>query len=272
MSIYAALQAEATQITSEMSRNTNEFKAGAPVQLSRRRAMVLAGAAALSPGAARARLGTARVLAVPHQGRQQFGLKSYAETLPLADGEVILTFDDGPVPGLTDRVLNLLEAENARATFFLIGRNAAASPHLVRRMIAHGHTVANHTMNHPWTMRNISHERALADIEAGERAIVQAAGQSIAPFFRFPGFADTPRLLDYLASADRAVFGADLWASDWNAMAPGAQLHLVMSRLKRQRRGIILFHDTRPQTVAMLPEFFASLRRENFRVVHAVPA
>jgi hypothetical protein len=55
-------------------------------------------------------------------------------------------------------------------------------------------------------------------------------------------------------------------------MTPGAQLQLVMSRLRRQRRGIILFHDTRPQTVAMLPEFFASLKRENFRVVHAVPA
>jgi peptidoglycan-N-acetylglucosamine deacetylase len=255
-----------------MSRMTDEFKPGVPRLPTRRKVFALAGAAALMPGAARARLGTSRVMRVPHQGRQQFGQKSYAETLPLADGEVILTFDDGPIPGLTDRVLSLLEAENTRATFFLIGRNAAANPHLVRRMIANGHTVANHTMNHPWTMRNISHERALADIEAGERAIVQAAGQSIAPFFRFPGFADTPRLLDHLASANRAVFGADLWASDWNTMAPGAQLQLVMGRLRRQRRGILLFHDTRPQTVAMLPDFLGSLKRENFRVVHAVPA
>lgn len=251
---------------------TSDFKAGSGALLSRRKAMAFAGALVLAPRVAQARLGTARTLRVPHHGRQQFGQKSYAETLALADGEVVLTFDDGPVPGLTDRVLNLLEAENARATFFLIGRNAIANPHLVRRMLANGHTVANHTMNHPWTLRNISHERAVADIEAGERAITQAAGQAIAPFFRFPGFADTPALLDNLAKANRAVFGADLWASDWNSMAPGAQLQLVMSRLRRQRRGIILFHDTRPQTVAMLPEFFASLKRENFRVVHTVPA
>ncbi len=255
-----------------MSRMTDEFKTGTPRSPTRRRAIALAGAALLMPSMAQARLGTSRGLRVPHHGRQQFGQKSYAETLPLAEGEVILTFDDGPVPGLTDRVLSLLEAENTRATFFLIGRNAAAHPHLVRRMISNGHTVANHTMTHPWTMRNISHERALADIEAGERAIAQAAGQGIAPFFRFPGFADTPRLLEHLANTNRAVFGADLWASDWNTMAPGAQLQLVMSRLRRQRRGILLFHDTRPQTVAMLPDFLASLKRENFRVVHTVPA
>ncbi|MGL5448097.1 MAG: polysaccharide deacetylase family protein [Rhabdaerophilum sp.] len=247
-----------------------EIKVGSGAILSRRKVMAIAGAAVLAPHVAQARLGTARTLPVPNLGRQQFGQKSYAETLPLADGEVVLTFDDGPVPGLTDRVLNVLEAENVRGTFFLIGRNAVASPHLVRRMLTNGHTVANHTMNHPWTLRNISHERALADIEAGERAIMQAAGQNIAPFFRFPGFADTPRLLDALAAQNRAVFGADLWASDWNAMAPGAQLQLIMSRLRRQRRGIILFHDTRPQTVAMLPEFLASLKRENFRVVHTI--
>lgn len=272
LTIYAAIHAEATETTGEMTQQSLEFKCAQSLPPSRRSVLAMAGATVLAPRSAQARLGTARVLGVPHQGRQQFGLKSYASTLPLAEGEVVLTFDDGPLPGLTDKVLTLLDAENVRATFFLIGRNAAASPHLVRRMIAGGHTVANHTMNHPWTLRNISHERALADIAAGERAITQAAGQKIAPFFRFPGFADTPQLLDHLASTNRAVFGADLWASDWNAMMPGAQLQLVMSRLRRQKRGIILFHDTRAQTVAMLPDFLTQLKREGFRVVHTVPA
>ena len=213
-------------------------------------------------------LGTSRVLHVPSAGGPRFGLKSYAQTLPLADGEVILTFDDGPLPGLTDRVLATLASECVRATFFLIGRNAVASPHLVRRMVAEGHTVANHTMTHPWTLRNLSHEAAWANIEAGEMALRGLIGPAVAPFFRFPGFADTPRLLDALSGANRAVLGADLWASDWNMMTPDAQLQLVMGRLRRARKGIALFHDTRPQTVAMLPAFLAALKRENFKVVH----
>ncbi|CAN1555965.1 CDA1 Predicted xylanase/chitin deacetylase [Rhabdaerophilaceae bacterium] len=215
-------------------------------------------------------LGTARMLPVPSAGGPQFGLKSYDATLPLADGEVVLTFDDGPVPGLTDRVLTTLAHECVHATFFLIGRNAAASPHLVRRMVAEGHTVANHTMTHPWTLRNLGHDAAWENILAGERMLASIVGAAVAPFFRFPGFADTPRLLDALSQANRAVLGADFWASDWNSMAPAEQLQLVMSRLRRARKGIVLFHDTRPQTVAMLPMFLDTLKREGFRIAHMV--
>ena len=69
-----------------------------------------------------------------------------------------------------------------------------------------------------------------------------------------------------------AVFGADLWASDWDPMTPKQQLKLLIDRLKLARKGIILLHDPKAQTAAMLPAFLRYLRDNHYRVVHLVPA
>jgi hypothetical protein len=68
------------------------------------------------------------------------------------------------------------------------------------------------------------------------------------------------------------VFGADLWASDWNPMTPKQQLKLLIDRLKLARKGIILLHDPKAQTAAMLPEFLRYLKENHYRVVHLAPA
>ena len=209
---------------------------------------------------------------MPVAGGPVYGRKHYPASLPLADGEVVLTFDDGPAAGTTPRVLSALAAHGAKATFFLIGRHAAGLPHLAERIARDGHSIGNHTFSHPWTIDRLSHERALADIDQGAAAIEKALGGAgrLSPFIRFPGFVETPALLADMQRRSLAVFGADLWASDWNVMAPQAQLDLVMGRLMRARKGIVLFHDTREQTAAMLPAFLAALEAKGFRVVHAV--
>ncbi|MBL8588468.1 MAG: polysaccharide deacetylase family protein [Methylobacteriaceae bacterium] len=214
-------------------------------------------------------LGTARAIGVGGPGA--VGLKSYPRTLALADKELALTFDDGPLPGPTTRVLDALAAECVKATFFVIGRNAAANAQLVRRQIAEGHTVANHTYSHPAaTLRGLSDAAARADIERGAAAIA-AAGGGRTPFFRFPGFADTPALVEWLGARGDLVFGADLWASDWAPMSPQAQLSLVLGRIERARKGIVLFHDTREQTAAMLPALLRELKARGYRIVHLTP-
>jgi peptidoglycan/xylan/chitin deacetylase (PgdA/CDA1 family) len=255
MQLLMILETEKSGVT------RRDFAAGAAAAL-------LAG----SPLPAQAALGTARVISVDTVGGPRFGIKSYPGTLPLADGELVLTFDDGPLPATTGPVLDALARDNVRATFFLIGRNARANPTFVRRIAAAGHTLANHTMNHPWTLRQRSFEAGMKDILDGQDAIEQAAGQKIAPFFRFPGFADTPELLAELSRRNIAVWGADLWASDWNEMTPEAQLQLITTRVVKARKGIVLLHDTRRQTAAMLPAFLSALNQRGFRVAHAVPA
>ena len=103
-------------------------------------------AAILSPAAAGAdscpgnpdALGTARILSVSAATSPRVGRKQFAATLPLAPKEVVLTFDDGPWPGPTNKVLDALRHECVRATFFLLGRNAAASPALLATMLEVG--------------------------------------------------------------------------------------------------------------------------------------
>jgi peptidoglycan/xylan/chitin deacetylase (PgdA/CDA1 family) len=220
-------------------------------------------------------LGTSRVLEVDAAATPRVGLKHFAATLPLAPKEVVLTFDDGPWPGTTPRVLAALARECVRASFFLIGQNAAAHPELARRELAEGHTVAHHTWSHPLLDRQRT-EAAEAEIDRGmaavEAALYGKASRPRTPFFRFPGFASTPALLERLEGRHIVVFGADLWASDWNRMTPDVELHLTLARLAAAGRGIILFHDTKAQTAAMLPAFLRALKTGGYRVVHVVPA
>jgi peptidoglycan-N-acetylglucosamine deacetylase len=232
-------------------------------------------AEALCEGGADA-LGTARVLAVDATTTARVGRKSFPQTLPLAPGEVVLTFDDGPWPGTTPHVLDALKSECVQATFFLLGRNASAHPQLARREIAEGHTIGSHTYSHPQLDR-MSFGGAVAEINRGIAAVDDALNghstqTSRTPFFRFPGFASTTPLLDYLEKRGIVVFGADLWASDWNPQTPDEQLKLVLRRLEALRGGIVLFHDTRAQTAAMIPAFLRALKSDGYRVVHVVPA
>ena len=94
-------------------------------------------------------LGTHRILKVDTSGGLRVGRKSFPHSLDLAPREVVLTFDDGPDPEVTPRILDLLEPYGARATFFCIGRRAAAHPALMREIRARGHAIGNHSMRHP---------------------------------------------------------------------------------------------------------------------------
>ena len=221
-------------------------------------------------------LGTSRILKVDAATMPRIGLKSFPQTLPLADHEVVLTFDDGPWPPTTTRVLAALAHECVRATFFLIGKSASEHPALVRRIAAEGHTIGHHTFAHR-NLKHIKPNEATEEIDRGISA-VEMALHGVAtttpstPFFRFPGFESTPATLDLLQSRGIVVFGADFWASDWNPMTPNQELTLVTDRLKAAGKGIILFHDSKARTAAMLPAFLTYLKNNGYRVVHLEPA
>lgn len=221
-------------------------------------------------------LGTSRTLAVDAAATPRVGLKNFPQTLPLDDHEVVLTFDDGPWPATTPRVLAALAHECVRATFFLIGKPASEHPALVRKIAAEGHTIGHHT----WTHRNlmqIKPSETTEEIDRGISAVEMALNGTATstpstPFFRFPGFETTPATLELMQSRGIVVFGADLWASDWDPMTPKQELKLLTERLKAAGKGIILLHDPKSQTTAMLPDFLRYLRDNNYRVVHLVPA
>ena len=221
-------------------------------------------------------LGTSRVLTVDAAAFPRVGRKSFPQTLPLQDREVVLTFDDGPWPPTDKKILAALAQECVRATFFLIGRNASVHPELVRRIAAEGHTIAHHTFAHP-NLKYRKPEAAIGEIDKGIAAVETALRGTATttpstPFFRFPYFEMTPATLETLQKRGIAVFGADLWASDWTPMTPAQQLKLLTERLQAARKGIVLLHDPKAQTAAMLPAFLRYLRDNHYRVVHLVPA
>ncbi|MFV0280182.1 MAG: polysaccharide deacetylase family protein [Rhodoblastus sp.] len=224
-------------------------------------------------------LGVSRTIGIGAAGGLHIGQKTYPQTLALADKEIVLTFDDGPLPGLTDKALDALAAECVRAVFFFIGRNAQANPQLVQRAQREGHTIGSHSWSHPArTLRGISEAAAIEEIRRGAEAVQRAssllpqdASRPATAFFRFPGFADTPQTLAFLDAQGAAVFGADLWASDWLVQKPAAELELTMKRLNASRGGILLLHDIRAQTIAMLPALLRRLKREGFRIVQVKP-
>jgi peptidoglycan/xylan/chitin deacetylase (PgdA/CDA1 family) len=221
-------------------------------------------------------LGTARVLEVDAASTPRVGRKEFSQTLPLGAKELVLTFDDGPWPTTTPKVLDALKAECVLATFFLLGRNTEASSQIARRELAEGHSIGHHTFSHPLLDR-LSPAKAEADINRGigadEYALYgERRSEPTTPFFRFPGFASNAALLERMATRGLVVFGADVWASDWLPMTPEAELELVLGRIEKVDRGIVLFHDTKKETAQMLPAFLRKLKRRGYSIVHVVAA
>ena len=234
----------------------------------------LAARAQLCPGNPQA-LGTERTIAVDAATTPRVGRKQFPSTLPLQPKELVLTFDDGPWPTTTPKMLDALKRECVRATFFLLGRNVQAHPQIARRELAEGHSLGHHSFSHP-LLGHMPLAKAEAEINRGIAADEYALygrrrSDPTTPFFRFPGFVSSPALLAYLQDRGIVVFGADVWASDWLPMAPDQELHLLMSRIETVGRGIVLLHDTKAQTARMLPAFLRALKRRGYRIVHVVP-
>lgn len=217
-------------------------------------------------------LGVSRTIAIDASPGLLIGDMQYGHPLPLRDHEVVLTFDDGPLAAPTRDVLAALGHECVKATFFMVGRMARAYPAIVREVADAGHTIAAHTHSHPYKMKNMDSELARADIDAGFDDVEAAlpAGAELAPFFRFPGLSRTDELDAWLLSRGLAVFSADIVGDDWHDISGRSILNRVLRRLERKGRGIILLHDIKPKTAAILPELLRELKARDYRVVHMV--
>lgn len=221
-----------------------------------------------------AAIGTSRVITIDPTEHGRIGKMNYAETLPLEDHEVVLTFDDGPLSPYTNRILDTLALHCVKATFFVVGRMANNFPRLLRRAYGEGHTIASHSQNHPLKMQQLSAADAEKEIEDGMASIVTALGdaQALAPFFRFPGFGRTAEVEEYLASRGIMVWSADFPADDWTRISAKQVLARALDRLERHGRGVLLLHDIQPATALALPEFLQELKKRHYRIVHVVPA
>jgi peptidoglycan/xylan/chitin deacetylase (PgdA/CDA1 family) len=218
-------------------------------------------------------LGTRRTLVIDPSEHVRLGTMQYRESLPLNHGEVVLTFDDGPLPPYSTRVLDILASECVKATYFLVGRMARAYPEVVARMHAEGHTIGTHTQNHPLTFHKISVAHAQREIDGGIASVRAALGGSApAPFFRIPGLLRARAIEHHLAARGLMTWSADYPADDWKRISDKEVVRRVMQRLNAQGRGMLLLHDIQPATVLALPVLLRQLKARGYRIVHVVPA
>ncbi len=220
-------------------------------------------------------IGTSRTLVVDPREHPRIGTMQYPETLPLRDHEVVLTFDDGPLPRNSNQVLDILASQCVKATFFEIGRMAQAYPEGIRKLVAAGHSVGTHTQNHPLTMNHMPMDRAKQEIDSGIASVKSALGTddaALAPFFRIPGLMRAEAVEDYLASQGIQVWSADFLADDWRHISSARVSDLAIKRLEDKGKGILLLHDIQARTVAALPKILNELKARGFRIVHVVPA
>lgn len=219
-------------------------------------------------------LGTSRTIVVDPKDHPRIGTMQYGETLPLEDHEVVLTFDDGPLPAHTNAILDTLAAQCVKATFFLVGRMAKEFPQDVRRIHDAGHTIGSHSENHPFQFGKLPPERMAAEIDDGIAHVATALSDAaqLAPFFRIPGLRRGDLLEAELSKRGLMTWSADFPADDWRRISPAQVVHFAMSRLEAKGKGVLLLHDIQARTQAALPVILQQLKERGYRVVHVVPA
>jgi len=211
-------------------------------------------------------LGVSRVVEIDTTGGPGFGFQHYKFYDFLNPKEVVLTFDDGPLPGRTTAVLAALDAECTKATFFSVGKVAAGYPEILHQVAQSGHTIGSHTVTHK-DLSKMPFEQAKDEIEKSISIVHRAVGGPTAPFFRFPFLRASPETLKYLASRNIAVFSTDIDSFDFKRWTPNKLVAHIMKLLDKRGKGIILMHDIQPHTAKALPDLLKQLKKNGYKVV-----
>ena len=219
-------------------------------------------------------IGTSRTLVVDPTEHPLVGAFNYLESLPLEDHEVVLTFDDGPLPPYTGRVLDILASECVKVTFFMVGQMARAYPDLVKRVYAEGHTIGTHSENHPFTFARMAVEKAAREIENGFDSVRSALGdpKRVSDFFRIPGLLRQDSVELYLTAQGYQTWSVDFVADDWRHINDKEIVRRAMNRIEARGRGILLLHDIHKMTALALPQLLNELRARGYKIVHVVEA
>jgi peptidoglycan/xylan/chitin deacetylase (PgdA/CDA1 family) len=211
-------------------------------------------------------LGLSRVVEVDTTGGPGFGFEHFKSHDFLRPGEVVLTFDDGPWPKNTPAVLAALAAHCTKAIFFPIGKHTTYSPEILRQVAAAGHTIGSHTWSHADLSKKPLQE-GKDEIEKGISAVHWAIGGAESPFFRFPALRHPPELVTYLGTRNIAIFSTDMDSFDFKLRKPEQVVQSVMSRLKKNGKGIVLMHDFQRHTAEAAMTLLNQLQAGGYKIV-----
>ncbi len=214
---------------------------------------------------------------MPERTQYGFGAVQGLPPLALAAHEYVVTIDDGPSTETTPQLLNVLRAHCVKATFFLIGRKAAANPGLVKQILAQGHAIGSHSYRHPnlttMTEADIV-EEMLQGVGAVEAAQGGARGTEGARLVRLPGSGNSSpivsaTLAEALHQKGLTIAGYDVSPQDWRNSPPGESFKRLFHAIRD--RGVIVFHDGQPNTILLLPMVLEELSRRGGKIRQLVP-
>jgi peptidoglycan/xylan/chitin deacetylase (PgdA/CDA1 family) len=213
-------------------------------------------------------LGVARTVVIDTTGGPGFGFEHFKSHDFLREGEVVLTFDDGPWPKNTPAVLAALQAQCTKGVFFAIGKHATYHPEILKQVAAAGHAVGAHTWSHVnLNNKKMTEQQVKDELEKGFSAVRMALGAQPAPFFRFPQLQHNPAAMAYLGSRNVAMFSTDLDSFDFRSNNPEQIITTVMTKVDKLGKGIILMHDFQKNTAEALPALLRRLKAGGYKVV-----
>ena len=227
-------------------------------------------------------IGISRVVEIDTTGGPGFGFEHFKAHDFLREGEIVLTFDDGPWPKNTPAVLQALAANCTKAIFFPIGLHATYHPEILKQVAAAGHAIGSHTWCHQDLSKIKGHclmngktetveYNPKDEIEKGISAVHWAVGAPTAPYFRFPALRQPPELIDYLGKRNIAIFSADLDSFDFKMRKPEQVKQSVLSKLKKNGKGIVLMHDFQHATAEAAMDLLKELKLAGYKVVFMKP-
>jgi peptidoglycan/xylan/chitin deacetylase (PgdA/CDA1 family) len=233
------------------------------------------------PGNADA-LGISRVVEIDTTGGPGFGSEHFREHDFLREGEVVLTFDDGPWPENTQAVLSALAAHCTKAIFFPIGLHATYEPGILKQVAAAGHAIGSHTWCHQDLSRNkgsclVNGKRESVEfdpkdeIEKGISAVRWAVGGPTAPYFRFPALRQPPQLIEYLGKRNIAIFSADIDTFDFKMRKPEQVRQATLAKLRKYGKGLVLLHDFQHATAEATAGLLKDLKAAGYKIVFMQP-
>jgi peptidoglycan/xylan/chitin deacetylase (PgdA/CDA1 family) len=178
--------------------------------------------------------------------------------------KIALSFDDGPVKGMTDRVLHILETEGVPASFFCIGSRIEGNEMLLKEINIKGHLIGNHSFSHHFWFDLFPKEKMLADVEDANEAIEKTIAKKPA-FFRPPYGVTTPVMQKVLQQAGLTPIGWNIRSMDTMIKDQEKLFNKVTKALKPG--AILLFHDHCESTIGILPRLIDHARREGYEFV-----
>ena len=204
-----------------------------------------------------------------------YPIKSLIQKSGLIDKNVVLTFDDGPDPEYTPRILDILKENNVKATFFVIGDKVAKHPDIIKRMYTEGHEIENHTFNHisVRNMDNVSFER---EIRATQLIIEQTIGKK-PNFFRTPYnnldgeyTAFDKEKLQVVNKQNLQISEADIDTRDWEVNNKEQIVEILVNKIKDGKSGQIMMHDSggnRNSTVEAIGDIIKYVKNNDYQFI-----